>query len=84
MAAEKSGRVRGVFFGILALFLVFMPGLAGAEKPIKIGLIDVYSGAGAAFGKPALNGWKMAVEEFNEKGGLNWKKDRIARPGRQV
>lgn len=74
MAAEKSGWVRGVFFGILALFLVFMPGLAGAEKPIKIGLIDVYSGAGAAFGKPALNGWKMAVEEFNEKGGLNGRK----------
>jgi branched-chain amino acid transport system substrate-binding protein len=74
MMAEKGRGLKTVFFGILIFMLAFIPGLAGAEKPIKIGLIDVYSGAGAAFGKPALNGWKMAVDEFNEKGGLNGRK----------
>ena len=63
MMAEKGRGLKTVFFGILIFMLAFIPGLAGAEKPIKIGLIDVYSGAGAAFGKPALNGWKMAVDE---------------------
>jgi len=43
----------------------------------QIGLIDVYSGAGAAFGKQCLNGWQMAVDEFNAKGGLKGRKIEI-------
>jgi branched-chain amino acid transport system substrate-binding protein len=63
----------------MALFLCFtMPcGLPAAEKPIRVGLIDVYSGAGAAFGKQALAGWQMAVDEFNSKGGLKGRKIEI-------
>lgn len=63
----------------LALMLAFTPnpGEAAADKPIKIGLIDIYSGAGAAFGKQALNGWQMAVDEFNGKGGLEGRKIEI-------
>ncbi|MDY6882109.1 MAG: ABC transporter substrate-binding protein [Desulfatiglans sp.] len=55
---------------ILVILLTTTPGTATAEKPIKLGLIDAYSGAAAAFTKPNLNGWQMAVDEFNEKGGL--------------
>ena len=32
---------------VLVLALILCPGIAMSEAPIKIGLIDVYSGAGA-------------------------------------
>jgi branched-chain amino acid transport system substrate-binding protein len=72
---------------ILGLMLVL--GLAGgliafvgagealAKKPIKIGLIDPYTGAAAAFGKPALIAWSIAVDEFNAGGGLKGRKIEI-------
>lgn len=49
----------------------------GAEKPIKIGMIDCFSGGAAAFTKPALAGWSMVVEEFNAKGGFKGRKIEI-------
>lgn len=72
---KKKGRsLKMVFFGIVVLMVALIPVLARAEKPIKIGIIDVYSGAGAPFGNQILNGWKMAVDEFNERGGLKGRK----------
>jgi branched-chain amino acid transport system substrate-binding protein len=62
---------------ILALVVTMTPGNALGEKPIKLGLIDAYTGAATAFTKPALNGWQMAVDEFNSKGGLNGRKIEI-------
>jgi len=59
---------------ILALVVTMTPGAALAEKPIKIGLIDCYTGGAAAFTKPALIAWKMVTDEFNAKGGLNGRK----------
>lgn len=56
-----------------AVGLAVLPA-AAAEKPIKIGLIDTYSGGAAAFCKPALVGWQMVADEFNSKGGLNGRK----------
>ncbi len=53
---------------ILALVVTMTPGAALAEKPIKIGLIDCYTGGAAAFTKPALIAWKMVTDEFNAKG----------------
>jgi len=58
---------------VLAVGLTVFP-TSAAEKPIKIGIIDTYSGGAAAFCKPALTGWQMVVEEFNNKGGLNGRK----------
>ena len=60
----------------LAVLLAFAmaPATALAEKPIKIGLIDCYTGGAAAFTKPALAAWKMVVAEFNAKGGLKGRK----------
>ncbi|MCJ7686523.1 MAG: ABC transporter substrate-binding protein [Desulfobacteraceae bacterium] len=69
------------FLGVMltvCLFLTFIltmnSGVAVAEKPIKIGLIDCYTGGAAAFTKPALVAWQMVTDEFNAKGGLNGRK----------
>jgi branched-chain amino acid transport system substrate-binding protein len=76
---KMAGQLRRVLAVgvVLVLALVLCPGIAMSEAPIKIGLIDVYSGAGAAFGKQCLNGWQMAVDEFNAKGGLKGRKIEI-------
>lgn len=76
LAQEKVGGLTVVIGLTLALILSTINPALG-EKPIKLGLIDVYSGAGAAFGKPALNGWQMAINEFNANGGLHGRKMEI-------
>jgi branched-chain amino acid transport system substrate-binding protein len=48
-----------------------------AAEPIKIGVIDAYSGPPTVFTKPALLGWKLAASEFNAAGGLNGRKIEI-------
>ena len=63
-----------VFFVVAPLILWAGPGMVLAEKPIKIGIIDTYSGGAAAFTKPALMAWQMVVEDFNSKGGLKGRK----------
>jgi branched-chain amino acid transport system substrate-binding protein len=49
-----------------------MPAHAQA-KNIKVGVIDCYSGPPALFGKDALNGFKLALEDINAKGVLGKK-----------
>ena len=56
----------------LSLFLALSP--AGAQKPIKVGLIDAFSGGAAAITKPSLVGWQIVIDEFNAKGGLDGRK----------
>jgi branched-chain amino acid transport system substrate-binding protein len=41
-----------------------------AERPIKVGIVDTYSGAPAVYGNDALNGFKLALEEINKEGVL--------------
>ncbi len=41
-----------------------------AGRPIKVGIVDTYSGPPAAYGNDALNGFKLAVEEINKRGVL--------------
>jgi branched-chain amino acid transport system substrate-binding protein len=62
---------------VLALVLMFPAGKALAARPIKIGLLDAYSGGAAAFTKPALVAWQVVVDEFNAKGGLHGRKIEI-------
>lgn len=66
-----------LFLTASILAVAFTPLNAVAEKPIKIGMIDAFSGGAAAFTKPALAGWEMVIEEFNAKGGLNGRKIEI-------
>lgn len=41
-----------------------------AERPIKVGVVDTYSGPPAVFGEDALNGFKLALEKINKEGVL--------------
>lgn len=41
-----------------------------ADSTIKIGVIQPLSGPNAAFGNTSLNGIKLAVDEFNQNGGV--------------
>ena len=58
--------------GLFVISLVLMPAPAQA-KNIKVGVIDCYSGPPAAYGKDALNGFKLALKEINAKGVLGKK-----------
>lgn len=53
----------------LTAALSFTPA-AYAQKVVKLGVIMPLSGPNAAFGNTSLNGIKLAVDEFNAKGGI--------------
>jgi len=57
------------FFAIL---LVLLPAQAKA-RPIKVGIIDCYTGPAAMFCVEALNGFKLALNEINKEGVLGKK-----------
>jgi len=57
----------------LATLLILLPCNASAQKPIKVGVIDTYSGPPAVFADDALNGFKLALVEINKKGVLGTK-----------
>lgn len=58
-----------VLLGTVLAILSF--GVAHAQQdPIKIGEINSYTGPLAAFTVPYRNGWELAVEEINAKGGV--------------
>ncbi len=42
-------------------------------RAIKVGIIDCYSGPAAVYGKDALNGFKLALDEINKEGVLGTK-----------
>ena len=72
----KVTRRRLIGFGAGALgasILVPRPWLAafGQARPLKIGTLQPLSGAGAAGGRTALVGTKMAVDRINRAGGIN-------------
>jgi branched-chain amino acid transport system substrate-binding protein len=65
----------GMVLGLAFVIVIAMtPGSVYAKKDIKVGIIDCYTGGAAAFTKPALVAWKMVVDEFNAKGGLDGRK----------
>lgn len=41
-----------------------------AARPIKVGVVDTYSGPPAVFSEAALNGFELALEEINSEGVL--------------
>jgi branched-chain amino acid transport system substrate-binding protein len=58
-----------VLLGTVLAILSF--GVVHAQQdPIKIGEINSYTGPLAAFTVPYRNGWELAVEEINAKGGV--------------
>ncbi len=77
--ASATGSRKVVFLFAILIIMGFClaPIGANAARPIKIGLVDCYSGGAAAFTKPALVAWRMVVDEFNAKGGLHGRKIEI-------
>jgi branched-chain amino acid transport system substrate-binding protein len=65
--AQRALRLAAMAFAVLA------PGAALAQETIKIGDLDSYNRY-AAFSVPYRNGWQIAVEEINAKGGILGKK----------
>jgi len=57
----------------IATLLILLPFNASAQKPIKVGVIDTYTGPPAVFANDALNGFKLALDEINKKGVLGRK-----------
>jgi branched-chain amino acid transport system substrate-binding protein len=63
----------------LATLLILLPCNASAQKPIKVGVIDTYTGPAAVFANDALNGFKLALDEINKKGVLGSKIEFVTR-----
>jgi len=67
---------KSVFFSIvlvsfIGLFLLASPSYA--QKTIKVGIVDTYTGPASTYCLDVLDGFKMAVEKINEKGVLGRK-----------
>jgi len=62
-----------LFILVWASILIVGPPVFAAET-IKVGIVDTYSGGAAVFGIDMLDGFKMAVNEINAKGGVLGKK----------
>jgi branched-chain amino acid transport system substrate-binding protein len=58
---------------LLTFLFIFYPISAQAQRPIKVGVIDTYSGPPAVFATDAINGFKLALEDINKKGVLGSK-----------
>ena len=72
MKRKKISNLFGVGLALLAGLFILMPVHAQARE-IKVGIIDCYSGPAAVYGKDALNGFKLALQEINKKGVLGKK-----------
>ena len=77
MRATKGFPHRTVFQSavlicFVALAVCLLPAHSMA-RDIKVGIIDCYSGPAAVYGKDALNGFKLALEEINAQGVLGKK-----------
>ncbi len=75
-----------VYMSCLAFIAVFLatvfflfPTHANAQRAIKVGVIDTYTGPAAVFAKDALNGFKLALDEINKKGVLGSKIEFVTR-----
>ncbi len=59
---------------VMAVFAAFALGAPLQAADIKIGIVDCYSGPPATYSNDVLDGFKMAVEKINAKGGVLGKK----------
>jgi branched-chain amino acid transport system substrate-binding protein len=70
-------RTSAVLVTVVLLSIALLVGCqnpAGAGNTIKIGVITSLTGSQAAFGQAHKNGYAIALEELNAKGGINGKK----------
>ena len=74
---RKVSSVVIVLFCFVTILFLLPP--TSAARPIKVGIIDCYSGPPAVFGKDALNGFKLALKEINKQGVLGSKIEYMTR-----
>ena len=74
---RKVSSVVIVLFCFVTILFLLPP--TSAAWPIKVGIIDCYSGPPAVFGKDALNGFKLALKEINKQGVLGSKIEYMTR-----
>jgi branched-chain amino acid transport system substrate-binding protein len=72
---KQRGTIKALKFTtyLFVISLLFLPSVAKAQRPIKVGVIDTYAGPPAVFANDALNGFKLALGEINKKGVLGSK-----------
>jgi branched-chain amino acid transport system substrate-binding protein len=58
---------------LLTTLFIFYSTSAEAQRMIKVGILDTYSGPPAVYGNDALNGFKLALNDINQKGLLGTK-----------
>jgi branched-chain amino acid transport system substrate-binding protein len=73
MKKKVAKNLTAMFLLSLTFFWVFSPGDANAQPPIRIGIIDPYTGPPAVYANDALNSFKLALNEINKKGVLGRK-----------
>src|SRR4030043_2103682 len=58
------------FVSMVAVSIILHPGGIRAQGPIKVGIIDTYSGPPTAFTYDVRDAFKLAVDEIKAKGGV--------------
>ncbi len=66
-------RALAVVTVFLAVFLFLLSASTQAARPIKVGIVDCYTGPAARYSNEALNGFKLALDEINKEGVLGTK-----------
>lgn len=51
-------------------FFVVITGVAFGAAPIKVGIVDTYTGPALTYSQDVLDGFKLAIEDANKKGGV--------------
>ena len=64
----KKDMFRFFILASLALLMAASPGLA--EKPIKVGIVDCYSGPPSTYTNDVRDAFKLAVDKINADGGV--------------
>jgi len=69
---EKNVNMRSLaFFAVLLVGLFFLcPVGTNAQAPIKIGIVDTYSGPATTYTYDVRDAFKLAIDEINAKGGV--------------
>ena len=73
MKSSVAARGLLVVTVLMAGLLIFQSAEVRAERPIKVGIIDPYSGPPAVYAQDALNGFRLALADINKKGVLGTK-----------
>jgi branched-chain amino acid transport system substrate-binding protein len=59
-----------LFTGVCTLLLLFSPGTSAAQGPIKVGIVDTYTGPATTYTYDVRDAFKLAIDEVNAKGGV--------------